>query len=154
MINIAKSVLALANMTEDLKALVDMAEKVNSLEQCEAEHNHRIKLLQGEAEKWNNKVCKAKVEAEQIEQQAASVLAAAKDESEALLAQANVDAQNLRDAVMDDLHAAEAHALTLVTEAKEKAAKIEEEALAAAAARDAAADKLGQIQDAIKKITG
>ena len=154
MINVAKSVIALAKMTEDLQALVAMAEKVNGLEQYEAEAMARIKAMQDEAEKWNVEAYKAKLETEKLSKQAAELITVAKDEAATLTDEACVHANIMKSQAEDALHEAKNQALSLIKEAKDKAAKIEAEAQEVIAKRDAAADTLAQIQDAIKKITG
>ena len=154
MIEVTKQVRNLASLTGALSELVEAVEKINGIEQYEAEAKARIKAMQDEAEKWNVEAYQAKLKADELSKQAADIIAVAKDEAEEIVSAASIKADLMASESSRVLHEAKDNCLAMVRDAEAKVAAADKSAADAIAKRQAEEEKLSKIQEAIKKITG
>jgi hypothetical protein len=131
MSNVLKSadeVRKLAKMFKSLGDVVEVLDRVGSVEQAEQEAMARVEKLNAEAGK-----AKALIAA--CEQEAADVLAGAKVKADEALGEAITAAQGMQEQALSELKAAKADADLIVSAARDMLQKAEADAAAAVARR-------------------
>lgn len=145
MINVAKSVKTLASMTADLQALVDMADKVNSIDQYEADMQAKVKELEAKAVEYRELADKAKGELDEALQGADKVRTQADADAAEHVRQAQLKASEI-------IETAEREADDKLRDAQSRLVEIQQSVANAETTLDELADKVGKEQARLDSI--
>ncbi len=132
----------LHRMFAALGEVVEVLDRVGSVEQAEQEASARVEKLKVEADKLATKINAASIEAQEI-------VAAAKVKADEAIGEAITAAHSMQSQALAELQAAKSDADLMVSTAREMLQKAEADAAAAEARRRVADDELAETEKKI-----